>query len=125
MRELNNGAGLNNYTWRERSTIMKMRKATPEEPNDTYLQGTISAEYSTLIRVFGQPHSDGDGYKTDAEWEVVIDGVVATIYNWKNGKNYCGSQGREVWSIKQWNIGGHSREAVTKVNAYLREKHAP
>ena len=49
----------------------------------------IRVDYDTLVKVFGEPHSTG-GYtcKTDAEWGFDFDGVIATIYNWKNGKMY-------------------------------------
>ena len=34
--------------------------------------------------------------------------MVATIYNWKNGKNYLGAQGLKTEDILIWNIGGES-----------------
>lgn len=79
------------------------------------LQGLVHAKYSDMCRVFGEP-MDGDGHKVDAEWVVLFDdGVMATIYNWKDGKNYCGEYGMDVKDITEWHVGGHSVMAVAKV----------
>ena len=75
----------------------------------THLQGYVTSDYSNIVRVFGEPFN-GDGYKVDAEWGILFDdGLVATIYNWKNGKNYCGSDGKRVRDIDEWHIGVATR----------------
>ena len=93
--------------------------------NGTSLQGGIDASYAELCDLFGG-HHDGDGYKVDAEWYVQFaDGTVATIYNWKNGKNYCGESGKPLEQIRDWHIGGNSPQAETLVQIALdlhREK---
>jgi hypothetical protein len=87
--------------------------------NGTSLQGYINANYVELLEAFGEP-TDGDGYKVDAEWVIVgDDGTVATIYNWKDGRNYCGRDGMAVWDIRNWHIGGHSQDAVDLVHESL------
>ena len=87
--------------------------------NGTSLQGEIDASYQELCDLFGAP-TGGDGYKTDAEWEVKFsDGTIATIYNWKNGKNYEGENGQAVEQIRDWHIGGHSAQAETNVQIAL------
>jgi hypothetical protein len=90
----------------------------------TSYKGTISANYIDLEDTFGEP-LEGDDYKTDAEWVVsftVGDAtVVATIYNWKNGKNYCGDDGDDVLDIREWNVGGHDPMCVTLVEQAIRE----
>lgn len=89
------------------------------DTNMTHLQGYITATYRDLINVFGEP-IDGrgcPGEKTDVEWNIQFeDGTVATIYNWKNGFNYCGEFGTPVHSIISWNIGGHSIKALELVS---------
>ena len=86
----------------------------------THLQGYINVEYSTLKKLFGKPTA-GDSYKTDAEWEIQFeDGSVATIYNWKNGKNYCGKEGIPKTKITKWNIGGNDVSVVQKLESILR-----
>lgn len=87
--------------------------------NHTFLQGSIIESYQNLVHVFGRP-LEGDGYKTDAEWIIQFDdGTIATIYNWKNGYSYCGPDGLPVESITDWNIGGHTSDAVLKVKEAL------
>lgn len=92
--------------------------------SDTSLQGQINADYYDLVDLFGMP-MDGDGYKVDAEWWVQFaNGTVATIYNWKNGRNYLGNDGLDVRAIEQWNIGGKSGRAVELVQKALELANA-
>jgi hypothetical protein len=83
--------------------------------NGSCLQGEITAGYAELVSLFGKPH-DGDGYKVDAEWDIRFeDGTVATIYNWKNGKNYCDKDGTPTEQITDWHVGGDHKRCVDKV----------
>jgi len=85
------------------------------ETSGTHLQGYIQANYADLVSTFGAP-TNSDGYKVDAEWQVCFeDGTRATIYNWKNGKNYCGENGLELHEIQDWNVGGFDKFAVERV----------
>lgn len=87
--------------------------------NGTSLQGRITATYSELTSLFGEPTS-GDGYKVDAEWYIQFeDGTFATIYNWKSGKNYCGAEGLEVKDITDWHVGGMSKASADRVQIAL------
>ena len=87
--------------------------------NSTSLQGQITANYADLVTAFGTPLA-GDAYKTDAEWHLRSDtGTIASVYNWKNGPAYCGSDGTPVAQITRWNIGGRSHEAVELVERLL------
>lgn len=88
--------------------------------NGTHLQGYVDTSYERLVSLFGEPCT-GWG-KTDAEWEILFDdGLVATIYNYKDGKNYCGSMGLELDEIRDWHIGGHDKVVVERVKAVLSE----
>jgi len=81
----------------------------------TSLQGEVIASFSELVHCFGEP-TVGDAYKTDAEWELEFkDGTVATIYNWKDGVNYNGSNGQRVENIRSWHIGGREKNVVGRV----------
>jgi hypothetical protein len=85
----------------------------------TSLQGYIRTSYADLVGCFGEPTHDGDGYKVDAEWVITFaDGVVATIYNWKDGPNYCGEDGTPVEFIREWHVGG---VRGTKVESRVHE----
>ena len=86
--------------------------------NGTHGLGQIHATYAQLVSTFGEPLKEGfDDYKSDAEWLVQFeDGTVATIYNWKNGKNYCGSEeGIPTQDIDDWHIGGRGEQAYLHV----------
>jgi hypothetical protein len=88
-------------------------------PSGTCLQGYITIPYSKLVKKLGNPE-EGDGYKVDAEWVIELeDNSVVTIYNWKNGENYCGSGGLPVSRITKWNVGGVSSEVLNKLQAVL------
>ena len=73
----------------------------------TSLRGYINVSYVELVEKLGKPSDFFDDYKSDATWNVSwYDGDKATIYNWKNGKNYCGPEGLNAEDITLWNVGG-------------------
>tara|TARA_R100001594_G_C3995358_1_gene253361 strand:+ start:540 stop:836 length:297 start_codon:yes stop_codon:yes gene_type:complete len=88
----------------------------------THLQGYLRASYEQLLKAFGKPNPDlCDNYKTDVEWAFKFaDGTVATLYNWKNGKNYLGKEGLELNDIYEWNVGGFDEKSVTKLKEKLK-----
>ena len=87
--------------------------------NGTSLQGYVGTTYKKLVDTFGEP-TGNDGYKTDAEWDLVFeDGTVASIYNYKDGKNYNGDDGVDVENITDWHIGGYNKLAVERVTELL------
>lgn len=99
---------------------------TLDEVNGTALVGVINTKYDTLVELFGEP-LPGYDYKTDAEWAIKIntdsgESVIATIYNWKNGKNYLGDDGTPTEQITRWNIGGHTTKAAELVSSAVRQK---
>ena len=93
-----------------------------ENIGGTSLQGYIKASYEQLLQTFGAPNSTlCDNYKTDVEWAFKFaDGTVATLYNWKNGKNYLGDEGLELNDIYEWNVGGFNDKAVSRLLEQLR-----
>ena len=94
------------------------------EIDGTSLQGYIQVNYDTLVELFGHP-DELDGYKVDWEWGLLFDdGTVTTIYNWKNGPNYCGRDGALSCEITEWHIGGHTRDAVNHLEALLKARGA-
>lgn len=86
----------------------------------TSLVGYINISYAVLKKVFGSP-TTGDGYKVDAEWNILFaDGTVATIYNYKDGKNYCGARkGTSKTKITNWHVGGKSDLALENIKLTL------
>lgn len=87
--------------------------------NGTSLKGEIDIAYSRLIEVFGEPNAEGDPWKTDAKWEVLTPAGIATIYNYKTGKNYLGAAGQPTEEIRDWHIGGHHKEVVDYIRKAL------
>jgi hypothetical protein len=85
----------------------------------TALLGGVDVSYQRIVDVFGQPN-EGDGYKVDAEWIIQFsDGLVATIYNYKSGKNYNGNEGQKTEEITDWHIGGKDPKVVKRVTQLL------
>lgn len=81
------------------------------------LQGYITISYDELVEKLGEPSSDGDGYKVDAEWYITFDDdTFATIYNYKDGVNYNGTSGLRVSEITDWHIGGSNETAKHRVH---------
>jgi hypothetical protein len=93
-------------------------KLSTKGAGGTHLFTEISTNYENLVNVLGEPNIDGDGYKTDAEWLIEINGKVLTIYNWKDGKNYCGDDGLELDEITDWHIG--AKDDVSEEVEYLK-----
>jgi len=89
----------------------------------TSYQGEINLPYRTMVRIFGKPNVGNDGYKTDAEWHVMTPTGPASIYNYKDGKNYCGRSGTPTTKLVNWHIGGRDASAYAWVDlavlAYL------
>jgi hypothetical protein len=83
----------------------------------TCLQGYIDCSYYDIKKAFGLPNS-GDEYKIDAQWTIQFDGgEVATIYNYKDGINYCGRKhGTPKTKIRDWHIGGHNNNVITLIH---------
>jgi hypothetical protein len=93
--------------------------------NGTHLQGYVSCSYDDLVKAFGEPLPGCD--KTDAEWHIQFttadaQHVVATVYNYKDGRNYRGSDGMDTSNITDWHIGGIDKVVVDLIAQVLRKK---
>lgn len=77
-----------------------------------WLQGHIDVTHSDLVSAFGPPTylGSGDG-KTQCEWDLKINGVMVTIYDYKNY--------RAPERIRDWHIGGTSPDVVDMVRESL------
>lgn len=94
----------------------------------TSLRSSIVADYKELVALFGQP-LEGDGYKVQAEWIVVLqdevgDEYIATIYDWKQGAAYWGIDGEGIppECVTDWHIGGMSYHGPTLLKEYIERK---
>jgi hypothetical protein len=88
----------------------------PEIPPwmSTSLRGTVSTTYSQLVKVFGPPTS-GPSDKVNAEWEMMLDGVPVTIYDYKQDQLPIGEY--------DWHIGGQDsdRDHLTSPVALVKQ----
>ena len=95
----------------------------PININGTSRQGYIDCTYNQLTRLFGEPDPGqlNNGYKVDWEWMLTFaDGTIATIYNWKNGPNYCGEDGLTETQIHKWHVGGFTPQALWNIESTLQ-----
>ena len=95
----------------------------PIDTNGTHLQGYIACNYNQLVDLFGEPIPEQIelGHKVDWEWNIKFsDGTVATIYNWKNGPNYCGEAGLHETLVSQWHVGGFNTQALYHLQPLLK-----
>ena len=76
-------------------------------------------KYKQLVKVFGKPNCENDGYKIDDAWAGKIDDEIFTIYNYKTGHNYLGNEGKDLDQITDWHIGGNSPEIVDNLITYF------
>lgn len=83
-----------------------------EKPEMTCFQADIEISYHEIVAIFGDETLDGDGYKVQAEWHVITPAGFATIYDYKQGKNYCGDEGIPKTKVTDWHIGGESKAVV-------------
>lgn len=81
--------------------------------------GKINVTYQMLVDTFGKPLGGSGDYKTDCEWHIEFQGLVATIYNYKNGPAYLGLEGTPVEEITEWHIGGHKKIVIGLVKECL------
>ena len=81
----------------------------------------FEGRYEDLVDLFGEP-SGGDGYKTDAEWRVLLPkGQALKIYNYKTSKCYS-KDNPDVKEVTRWHIGGVDRLLVDRLIAMMNGK---
>ena len=90
--------------------------------NGTCLQGDIVITYDKLVEVLGEPLKGSLDLKTQCEWVITFfpknsPRQVATIYDWKLGKQYLGEEGTDKENIKYWHIGGYDKIVVDYLNS--------
>ena len=75
-------------------------------------QGNLRVNYTTLKKIFGKPsinNGNGKSSKIRKEWIISIDGVVCTIYDWKQGYDYTKPKGGMPLKRTRWSVGGSHR----------------
>jgi hypothetical protein len=83
--------------------------------------GTVAATYKDLVDTFGKPKA-GDGYKTEAEWDVeLIPGCFVQIYNYKNSRSYD-SKNPTIKRVREWSVNGTDSDAIEWVKGMLDQE---
>lgn len=87
----------------------------------TWQMGYVETTYADMVAAFGTPVMRYEvGFTTDATWCILFtDGTIATIYNYKDGRNYLGHSGKQVEEITNWCVGGRLFAALKSVAAVL------
>ena len=120
--------GNNKGSWRF-TTHGQVEMNSDEAPIDvsgTSLVGEMECSFYDILETFGRPEA-GDEYKIDAHWSIeFVDGLVATIYNWKNGLNYHGAIGKyhgsQITDITEWHIGGKDKVVLDRIKGMLSSR---
>ena len=70
---------------------------------------TIRTSINELTKLLGEPSmEDNSGEdKVNVEWEVITNGTVGTIYDWKEYRRLEGDD------VVEFHIGGHSKSDTT------------
>lgn len=93
---------------------MNIENASGADINMTSLSGYVVSTYEDLVNTFGLPsykNEDPDD-KVQTKWRLKINGVVATIYNWKTGVT-------PTAGLYNWHIGGFGKGEVDLVKQAL------
>jgi hypothetical protein len=102
---------------------MKFEQATIEELNRSSRKANFEMEYAVLDAILPEKCKVSGRYKTDVEWHLKdTSGDVVAIYNYKDGKNYLGQEGLEMWQLTNWHVGAHSKQAANRIIGYIREQ---
>ena len=84
--------------------------------------GNLRVDYATLKKIFGKPSVDnknGRGCKIRKEWIISIDGVICTIYDWKQGYDYTKPKGGMPLKHTNWSVGGSHRISFRLVQGVI------
>ena len=88
-----------------------MKNNNKIDVNGTSLQGYVKTTYGKIVEKLGKPTFEGSpDDKTTAEWHVANGKVVATIYDYKEGRTPKGEY--------EWHIGGHDESAVKLIKGF-------
>tara|TARA_R110000850_G_scaffold202076_1_gene328122 strand:- start:244 stop:651 length:408 start_codon:yes stop_codon:yes gene_type:complete len=80
-------------------------------------QGDLhGVDYNTLKKLFGKPNIESGSEKTRKHWAIGIDGVICTIYDWKQGKSY---RGYRPLKYTRWSVGGSHEISLRLVQGVI------
>ncbi|MBF0392690.1 MAG: hypothetical protein HQL38_08400 [Alphaproteobacteria bacterium] len=81
----------------------------------------LVVSYEDLEAVFGDPRPAANG--ADVVWVVTFDdGLIAAVYNWRNGLNHLGPNAPPIHQLTNWTIAGTSRDCVHRIRNLLQRR---
>lgn len=93
---------------------MNYQRQTSNVANGTGFQGYVSATLQQLKDAFGEPEIMKDYDKVTHLWVVMIEGVLCTIYDYK--------ENLDTGKVEDWHVGGKVAAASLLVNAVLKDE---
>lgn len=75
-----------------------------EAMRGTSLQGHLTASYTHLVSLFGDP-LQGDGRKVDVQWVIETEAGIGTVYNYN-----LSQQAEVIKDRNDWHVGGKNEE---------------
>lgn len=101
-------------------------KPTRQSSIGTSLCGYVKTSYSKLVELFGEPNSDGDGYKVSTEWVLKCHKGIVTIYDYKSTALYD-DETLSVEAFRElpeynWHIGGNSQELANELRLFIESR---
>jgi len=79
----------------------------------------VDIPYIKMVEMLGEPNDYTDGEKTDVEWSIKFRGECFSIYNYKDGMNYCGLSGIPNECLSDFHIGGDCKSYALELKEYL------
>lgn len=94
------------------------------EWTQTSLKSVLNVSYQSIVALFGPPNSETTDGKTDAQWVITFwrfgeFPTPATIYNYKDGRSYCGENGKDTDKIRRWHVGEREADVVGYIASML------
>jgi len=86
--------------------------------------GSINCTYQYLVNVFGKETIGLSGdLKSQCSWNLKFDdGTIATIYDWKVNKKYCGVTGINKENVTRWMVGGFNQKTIELITNKIKLK---
>jgi hypothetical protein len=91
--------------------VRVLRDTNARVGDGTSLMDYVETTFASLLETFGEPTTNGDGYKVRVEWILETPIGVATIYDWK--------ESNALANTRDWHIGGTHTDVVDYVRYAL------
>lgn len=93
-------------------TNLHYQRQTTNVLNGTSLQGYVKATFAELVSAFGQPEINPSD-KVIHQWALNIEGVICSIYDYKDHLN--------TGKPEEWHVGSKQKVAVRLIEQILAE----